>query len=106
MKRKLLFLILLVGMALVGHAQKKDHEVMHREFKEFKVKFMAQEIDLNDKQRDKFYEVYSQMMDERDKVMRDAFRAQRKVKKIRTLQKLTIKLPQMQWLTLRSRLRR
>ena len=46
--------------------RKKSRAEMKKEFKEFKVKSIAQEVDLQDDQQKQFFELYEQMSDEKD----------------------------------------
>lgn len=78
---------LLVLMAVVlstsasVSAQKKEGNHgkgnFHKEMREFRIKYVAQEIELRDDQRKEFLEVYTKMLDER----RDAFAEVRRLDK-------------------------
>lgn len=84
MKKFLILLVALtasVGMMSAQDKGKKSKDEMLREFKEFKMKFLAQEIDLKDEQQKPFFELYDQMMAERHKVYEQTRRLERKVKK-------------------------
>lgn len=59
----------------------KDREQMMRELQEFKLKFLAQEMDLKEEQQPKFFELYNEMCVKRRDCMRDAMRLERKVRK-------------------------
>ncbi len=63
-----------------GH-EKKSREEMRKEIDEFKKKFIAQEIDLKDDQKKEFFELYTQMNNERMKVFEQTRALERKVKK-------------------------
>ena len=55
-------------------AQQRGHRnkaAMRKEMREFKMKFLAQEMDLKDDQKDQFSEIYSEMMKERLKVFQE-----------------------------------
>ncbi len=54
------------GMCAQGSNGKKSRAEMKKEFKEFKMKFIAQEVDLQDDQQKQFFELYEQMSDEKD----------------------------------------
>lgn len=55
---------------------KKD---MIKELHEFKLKFLAQEMDLKENQQQKFFEVYSKMSDEKHKLFKETRSLERKV---------------------------
>ncbi len=59
----------------------KTKEEMRQELKEFKMKFLAQEIDLKEDQQKHFFELYDQMMADRMKVYEQTRQLERKVKK-------------------------
>ena len=67
--KHVLLLILSVIMAFPLAAQKeggkRSRAEMRREFKEFKIKYIAQEIELGASQIQEFTELYSQMYDEK-----------------------------------------
>ena len=82
-KHLLLILALLVG-GLSASAQKhegKKGENMMKELQEFKIKFVAQEIDIQDSQKAKFVELYNEMTTKRMDAMRDAWKMERDLKK-------------------------
>lgn len=83
MKRILLLLIVSISFIPVFAQQKKGHCPWKKEFKEFKMKFMAQEMGLKEDQQQKFFELYGQMMGEKDKVMKEAFDMKRKVEQMK-----------------------
>lgn len=84
MKKIYLLLLLVVVAAVSVSAQKKDdkrnRQEMRKEFIEFKMKFLAQEIDLKEDQEKKFFELYTQMEDERFAVMSEMRRLEKKAK--------------------------
>lgn len=79
MKQKLLLIILAIVFAVPAFAQKdsKKCEARLQEMQEFRMKFLADEIDLRDNQKKQFFEVYNQMTAER----RAAFRKLKKAEK-------------------------
>ncbi len=83
--KKVLTLILLlafgVGVSFAQEKGKKSREEMRKEFNEFKMKFIAQEIDLKEDQQKQFFELYGQMNEERRKIFEQTRRLERKVKK-------------------------
>lgn len=85
MKKLLIIMLALVAGVGMVYAQDKNKgkskAEMVREFKEFKMKFLAQEIDLKEDQQKQFFEVYGQMMQERRKIFEQTHKLERKVKK-------------------------
>lgn len=85
MSRKILLaaiaLILGIGTVCAQNKERKSREEMRREFREFKIKFIAQEIDLKEDQQKQFVELYDRMCDERTKIFEQTRRLERKVKK-------------------------
>lgn len=69
MKKLLLLLILVMGCSVVASAQKHDKPdpKMFKEIQEYKVKYLAQEMDLKEDQTDKFVKLYQEMTEERHK---------------------------------------
>lgn len=69
MKQKILFLTLALLFAIPSFAQKKhdgkSKEQRRKEMLEFKLQFLASEIDLQQDQKKEFNEVYTQMEQER-----------------------------------------
>lgn len=85
MKKILIFALLLisaVGIASAHDGDKKNHREMMKEITEFKIKFLAQEMELKGEQKEKFVDLYREMAAKRHEVMGNAFRAERKVKKM------------------------
>lgn len=75
----LLFIALLVSFG--ASAQKrKNHSEMVKEFKEFKIKYLAQEMGLGSDRVKEFGELYSQMEDERHKVFSGVHKLEKSVK--------------------------
>ena len=86
MLRKTVLLLLVAIMACGSvYAQKpgkgKSREEMRKELREFKMKFMAQEMDLKEDQQKQFTEVYGKMHDERMKLFEETRGLERKLKK-------------------------
>ena len=83
-KHLLLILTLLLGCSSYSFAQKhngkKGGDDMRRELREFKIKFIAQEIDLKEDQKSAFVDLYNEMSDKRNEVMRDAWKMERALK--------------------------
>lgn len=81
---KFLFLIIITLCAsfssLPAFAQKeKSHDAMRREVHEFKLKYLAQEMDLKEDQQKKFFELYNQMTEERVKVFKETRSLEKKL---------------------------
>lgn len=77
-------LALVAGVGMVcaqDNGKEKSKQEMIKEFKEFKMKFIAQEIDLKEDQQKQFFEVYDQMTQERRKIFEQTRKLERKVKK-------------------------
>lgn len=85
MKKLLLIMIALIAgfgmMSAQNKSSNKTKEEMRQELKEFKMRFLAQEIDLKEDQKKSFFELYEQMMAERGKVFEQTRKLERKVKK-------------------------
>ncbi|MDE5877452.1 MAG: Spy/CpxP family protein refolding chaperone [Muribaculaceae bacterium] len=84
MKKYLLLTLILIATCGLASAQDrcdKSKDEMFREVKEFKMKFLAQELKLSDEQCRPFFDLYSAQMDERHKLWEPAMELERKVKK-------------------------
>lgn len=84
MKRLQIFLLLIMAMTLGSYA--KDHggskrEKMFKEVQEFKMKYLAQEMNLTDDQKEKFFEVYSEMNKKREECFKEVRKLERKLRK-------------------------
>lgn len=84
MKKLLLTLFFLIGCfsvvsAQVHHGKKNDK--MYEEIQEFKMKYLAQEMELKDDQKDKFYKLYDEMNEKRLEVLKPAWSLEKKLKK-------------------------
>lgn len=70
------------------NAQRKDGNHgkghLHKEMREFRMKYVAQEIELRDDQRKEFLEVYSKMLDERRDAFADVRRLDKAIKEKKT----------------------
>lgn len=58
----------------------KSKEQMFKEIQEFKLKYLAQEIELKEDQREPFFQLYDEMTQKRWKVMNAARKAEKAVK--------------------------
>lgn len=67
--KKIYLLILLIFTICVPtfaqHKKGKNHDEMRKEYQEYKMKVLAQEMDLKDDQQKKFFELYKKESDER-----------------------------------------
>lgn len=84
MKKTLALVVLVLLAAVSVQAQKRDgkgHEQMMKEIREFKLKYLAQEMSLAPDQQAQFVDLYTEMSDKRDAVMQKAWRLERKVRK-------------------------
>ncbi|MDE6382250.1 MAG: hypothetical protein K2L57_05210 [Muribaculaceae bacterium] len=81
MRKTMLLMALLMCVAIPVAAQHKckDKEAMRREVREFKMKFLAQEMDLKEDQQKQFFEVYTQMSEEKTRTVSEARRLEKKL---------------------------
>jgi len=79
-KITLLMLMILAALtpALAQHIG-KSHKAMRREVHEFKLKFLAQEMELKEDQQKKFFDLYNQMTDEKLKVYKETKALEKKI---------------------------
>lgn len=81
MKKLYFILVLLVFAAIPAVAHDKGLSPEKRkEFREYKMKFLAQEMGLKDDARKKFFEVYNQLSDERMDIRREMHAINKKIK--------------------------
>lgn len=82
-KKILLAFVLLLVCGASAFAQGKDskREKMMKEIQEFKLKYIAQEIDLKDDQKERFFELYNEMSEKRAAVMQSAWKLEHKLRK-------------------------
>lgn len=73
MRKFTILLLILVSALVPAFAQKKDkdHKSMHKEIMEFKIKFLAQEMELKADQQKKFSELYASMSKEKFAVFKE-----------------------------------
>ena len=74
-----LLLMLIAVILPAGAQQKGKKEDMRRELKEYKMKYIAQEMDLKEGQQKQFFELYEQMWDEKEKLHRDTKSLEKKL---------------------------
>lgn len=78
-----LLVLCIIGIGCAFAQTKTDTKgdpALKKELKEFKMKFVAQEINLRDDQRSSFTEVYSRMMEEEHAIFRQVGEANRRLK--------------------------
>ena len=80
MNKFLVIILFAIVAAVPAFAQKKDHETMRKELMEFKLKYLAQEMDLQEDQQKKFFELYNQMSDEKAKLFKETKSLEKKLK--------------------------
>lgn len=82
MKKYIILLIASIFAILPADAQQrkgKDHDTMFKEVQDFKLKFLAQEMELREDQQKKFFELYNQMSDEKGKLFRETKNLEKKL---------------------------
>ncbi len=84
MKKYLLLIVTLVLSlspiyAQKKHDDKKSREEMHKELREFKMKYLAQEIDLQEKQQKQFFEIYDEYASELHGLMHSRRKMEKKI---------------------------
>lgn len=80
--RKFTLLMLLMLAAIVpalAQQKGKDKGAMRREVHEFKLKFLAQEMELREDQQKKFFDLYNRMTDEKVKVFKETKALEKKL---------------------------
>lgn len=81
MKKTLMLMLMLLSVAFMGNAEKKgDKEAKAKEFMEFKIKFLADEIGLTGDVRQKFVSLYTQYESERRVLWKRARDLEKKIK--------------------------
>lgn len=82
MNRITFVILLLLALCVPAVAQKKErnHGEMRRELQEFKIKYLAQEMELRDDQQKQFVEVYSRMSEEKRAIFREKRRLEKHLK--------------------------
>lgn len=85
MKKILLLFFLLAGFSGMAFAHPDGHprpdEKKLKELREYKIKYLAQEMELRDDQKAKFIEVYDKMSDEKRKNFESMKAMERKLRK-------------------------
>lgn len=82
MKKFILFITLLAVTVSLASAQHKkgDRTAMRQEVHEYKLKYLAQEMELTPEQEKSFVEVYNQMWDEKSRLYKEKKENERKLK--------------------------
>ncbi|MCH5238596.1 MAG: hypothetical protein J1F38_00060 [Muribaculaceae bacterium] len=83
MKKILSFLLILSLGCAFTFSQEDEHakrEKMFREVREFKMKYLAQEMDLSDSQKKEFFELYENMNKSKQECYHEAMELNRKIK--------------------------
>lgn len=81
--KKISFILILLLTGICNVFAQDDHakrEKMFKEVREFKMKYLAQEMDLNEAQKKKFFEIYEEMDRSRQSCYREAIKMDRKLK--------------------------
>lgn len=73
-------MILFCALGAMAQGKGKDKEAMRREIREYKMKYLAQEMELNAETQKPFFELYDKLEDERDEIMKEPRRLDRQVK--------------------------
>lgn len=80
----LLFLILLISAPTLLYAQGEDHnariEQRIKEVQEFKMKYLAQEMELSEVQKKKFFELYEEMSRDKRECYKEAMQLKHRLK--------------------------
>lgn len=83
--KRLLILVTAFLSLLPVMAQQKDHHSEHakmrKEYREYKMKVIAQELELKGETRNRFFEVYNEMCDERAPLMHELGSLRRRINK-------------------------
>lgn len=75
----LLLLILAAVIPVLAQHKGKNHAAMRKEVQEFKLKFLAQEMELKEDQQKKFFDLYNRMTDEKIKVFKETKALEKKL---------------------------
>lgn len=80
--KKILFVMMIFFCSLGAFAQgRHNHEARMKDVVEFKIKYLAQEMGLNEEQTQRFADLYTQMSDEKMKLFKEVKALERKVEK-------------------------
>ena len=85
MKKSCLLLFFLVSFTFQVfsqiHHEDGKRDKMFREVREWKMRYLAQEMSLNEEQKDKFFELYDEMSKKKDECFKEVRNLERKMKK-------------------------
>ncbi|MDE7346691.1 MAG: hypothetical protein K2N48_08125 [Muribaculaceae bacterium] len=81
MKRYLIFLLLAILTLPCAFAQEKDKAKMMEELQQFKIDFLAKEMQLSEKQKAEFVPMYKDFDEQRRRAGAEAWKFERKLKK-------------------------
>ena len=104
----LLFLLLATLMPIFAQEKcyNKSRAEMHREFRDFKIKYIAQEIDLPADKFKEFSELYGQMEEEKHKVFSSTRRLEKVLRITLTLRKRTMPGSMTRWYLQKLKMRK
>lgn len=77
-----LLLLIIVGGASASAQKHGKGAPTHKEVREFRIKYVAQEIGLRDDQRKQFIELYTKMLDERRNAFKEVRAIEKEMKKV------------------------
>lgn len=82
MRKFYIILLLVICAAVPAVAQEKGHLTpeQRKEFREYKMKFLAQEMEIKDDTKSKFFDLYNQLSDERHKIRHEIKDINRRIK--------------------------
>lgn len=80
MKHILILIILMIVPGVIMAQHKKNNAQVEKELLEFKVKYLAQEMELKSDQQNKFIEIYTRKMADLRKIYEPAIKMQHHVK--------------------------
>ena len=86
MKKLCFLLLILISIPFDGFGHQVDgdngkKEKMFREMREFKMKYLAQEMDLSENQKQRFFELYDEMSKNRDVCFKNVRELEKKLRK-------------------------
>lgn len=83
LKRIIAFVLVLItfSAAFAQNEEKKSREQMRRDLEEFKMKFIAQEIELKEDQKDRFMALYAKMSNEKMQAFSKAMKMERDLRR-------------------------
>lgn len=79
LKKIIVFTLIALVLPFTVSAQRRGE--VNKELQEFKIKFLAQEMELTADQQPKFVEVYTRMTNEKKRIFKNAIELQKRVKR-------------------------